>query len=119
MGCSGSAKPPGDGEGAVKQAANQVVGEIASVHQSEGFVLIRRYGAGRLPENAVFNTSGPGGRTASIRPTGERSGRFHAADVTDGEPRKGDVVLARRLPEGEQEETTPAPEPRKPGFSPP
>ena len=121
LGCSGSKGPPSPeaGNEAPEQAANQVLGEVASVHPDEGFVLIRRYGAGRLPEDAVFNTSGTGGRTASIRPTGERSGRFYAADITDGEPQKGDVVLARRLPRETLEKTTPTPERREPGFLPP
>ena len=115
-GSGSSGDATGSGEAASGQAVNQIVGEIASVFPDEGFVLIRRYGGGKLPSDAVFNTSGEGGRTASIQPTGERSGRFYAADVTAGEPKPGDVVVARRLPGGSGVEAAPVPERWNPGF---
>ena len=116
FGGSGSGSSGDATEEVTGPAASQIVGEIASVFPDEGFVLIRRYGGGKLPSDAVFNTSGEGGRTASIAPTGERSGRFYAADVTAGEPKPGDVVVARRLPEGSGAEAAPVPERWTPGF---
>ena len=100
---------------ALEKAATQVIGEVASVYPDEGFVLIRRYGGGELPASNVYNTVGPGGRTATLKPTGERSGRFYAADVTAGEVERGDSVVLRRLPAGTAPEVTPVQDqPNKP-----
>lgn len=94
----------------------QVVGQVASVHLDGGFVLIRRFGTGGLPEGYVYNSQGKDGRTAGLRPTGERLGRFYAADITGGGAEIGDLVVGRRLPEGAVAPSTPLEEPKKLGF---
>jgi len=99
-----------------QRASTRVIGEVASVYLEEGFVLIRRYGGGDLPPSHVYSTVGPGGRTATLKPTGERSGRFYAADVTAGQVERGDSVVLRRLPEGSGPEMTPVQERPKTPF---
>ena len=101
-GTAENGKPATKEEGkAAEQAFVRVVGEIVSVHAEEGFVLIRRHaqGGGFGKGNLIASVS-PGGETASLVMTGERLGRFHAADVQEGTPTKGDMVFVRRLPEG-------------------
>ncbi|NNM30410.1 MAG: hypothetical protein HKO57_12890 [Akkermansiaceae bacterium] len=88
----------------------QVVGEVASVHTSEGFVLIRRTGRRSLPTTLAYFSVAKDGRTASLRLTGERLGRFFAADIQDGQPVAGDLVVAR----GVLPESTPAVTPAGP-----
>jgi hypothetical protein len=105
-------RPPGE----AGKAATRVIGEVAAVYAEEGFVLIRRYGGGELPPGNVYNTVGPGGRTATLKPTGERSGRFYAADLTAGQVERGDSVVLRRLPEGSGPEMTPVQERPKTPF---
>ena len=99
-----------------RRAATRVIGEVAAVYLDEGFVLIRRYGGGELPSGHIYTTIGPGGRTATLKPTGERSGRFYAADLTAGEVERGDSVVLRLLPEGRGPEVTPVQEKAKTPF---
>ena len=99
-------------------ALARVVGEIASVHESEGFVLIRRIGVKSLPAGSYMSI-GTDGRTAALRLTGERLGRYFAADVLNGTPAREDVVVVRRLPSESRPDETPAdPIPRAPVPSP-
>ncbi len=74
---------------------SQVVGRIASVSARSEFVLIQKYGAGKLPTQGIYQTVGDDGRSASIRPSGERVRDFYAADITDGEVKSGDAVIFR------------------------
>ncbi len=100
----------------IRITATRVIGEVAAVYLDEGFVLIRRYGGGELPSGHIYTTIGPGGRTATLKPTGERSGRFYAADLTAGEVERGDSVVLRLLPEGRGPEVTPVQEKAKTPF---
>jgi hypothetical protein len=81
----------------------QIVGRIASVSKTGKFVLIQRYGPGTLPLNALYQSRGTDGRTASLRPSGERVRDFFAADLLNGTAEKGDVVMAYALPAKEEE----------------
>ncbi|MEM9080929.1 MAG: hypothetical protein AAGC74_09590 [Verrucomicrobiota bacterium] len=77
-----------------------VVGEIASVHAEKGFVLVKRYGPGELPGEGIFSARSAGGvRAVGLEPTGEKLGRFYAADFSRdaGLPRKGDLVVVEQL----------------------
>jgi len=80
--------------------AMRVVGEIVSVHPGEQFVLVKRF-----LQTEVFGKSdliasvSPEGRTSSLALTGEKLGRFYAADIQDGQPAKGDLVVVRRTDE--------------------
>jgi hypothetical protein len=117
MGSSGGGAEEPAAEEAEQAASIQLVGEVASVHLDEGFVLIRRYGGGRLPQGFEFYTRSPTGDTASLRPTGEQMGRFYAADIAGGVPKAGDVVIGRRLPEGSEAPSVPTQAPKKQGFN--
>ncbi len=118
VGSSGGGPKEGEGrtaEEGVAAASTQLIGEVASVHTAEGFVLIKRFGGGSLPEGFVFHSQGAGGETASLRPTGEKLGRFYAADITGGTPQAGDFVMGRRLPEAAESPSVPTLEPPKAG----
>lgn len=62
---------------------------------------------------------GTDGRTAALRLTGERLGRYIAADILNGTPVREDVVVVRRLPSESRPDETPAnpvPGQRDPGL---
>ena len=91
-----------------KGRSMQVAGEIVSVHKAEGFVLIRRFrSGGGFQEGDVVGSLSAQGTTASLKITGERLGRFIAADIQEGMPAKGDLVTVRRLPGSEKPASTP------------
>ena len=89
----------GDKEG--DPASLRIVGEIASVHVEERFVLIKRYvQSGGFGQETLIASVSAEGVTCSLVLTGERLGRYYAADIREGNPSKGDVVVVRQLPEG-------------------
>ena len=91
-------------------ASFRVVGEIVSVHPAEKFVLIKRYvQGGGFGQGTLIASVSPGGVTCSLALTGERLGRYYAADIQEGRPSKGDVVVVRQLPEGAVPPVTSAP----------
>ena len=91
-------------------ASLRVVGEIVSVHTAEKFVLIKRYvQGGGFGQGTLIASVSPGGVTCSLALTGERLGRYYAADIQEGRPSKGDVVVVRQLPEGSAPPVTSAP----------
>lgn len=73
-----------------------IVGRIASVSARSQFVLIQKIGTGTLPKGIIYQSRGPDDRTASLRPSGERVRDFFAADLLNGEAKKGDAVIAYR-----------------------
>ncbi len=81
---------------------SQIIGRVTSVSPHSEFVLIQKYGAGRLPSRGIYLALGPDGRTASIRPSGERVRDFHAADILNGEVKTGDTVIVRQIPSTEK-----------------
>lgn len=88
-------------------SAMRVVGEIASVHPNEKFVLIKRYfQGGGFGEGTLIASVSPGGVTSSLVLTGETLGRYHAADIQEGSPSNGDVVVVRQAAEGDIEGPT-------------
>ncbi|MDA8974991.1 hypothetical protein N9F50_00230 [Akkermansiaceae bacterium] len=80
-----------------KIPARQVVGRIASVSETGKFVLIQKYGPGKLPKKSLFQTHGVDGSSASLKPTGERVRDFFAADIISGKTTQGDAVSSFRL----------------------
>lgn len=72
----------------------RIVGRVASVSQVGEFVLIQKFGTGTLPKDTIYQSQGPEGRTASLRPSGERVRDFFAADLLSGKVEKGDAVVA-------------------------
>ena len=95
--CSNSEEDPGDKNDPDKKDISikkQIIGRIASVSSTGGFVLIQKYSAGKMPVNTIIQSSGPGDRTASLKPSGERVRNFFAADIVNGEVQIGDAVAA-------------------------
>ncbi|MFT6181875.1 MAG: hypothetical protein ACI9NQ_001313 [Paracoccaceae bacterium] len=71
----------------------KIIGRIASVSRAGEFVLIQKFGPGALPKNTIYQSQGPEGRTASLRPSGERVRDFYAADLVSGNVEKDDAVV--------------------------
>lgn len=84
----------------------RIVGRIASVSQVGEFVLIQKFGTGTLPRDTIYQSQGPEGRTASLRPSGERIRDFFAADLLSGKVEKGDAVVAYPDPKKEEEKAS-------------
>lgn len=75
----------------------RLVGRIASVSEKQGFVLIQSYGEWILGEGLLLSSVGDDGRTATLVASGERKGRYAAADYKAGAVKAGDFVYARQL----------------------
>ena len=88
----------------------QIVGRIALVSKVGKFVLIQKFGPGVLPANALYQSRGPDGRSAALRPSGERVRDFFAADLLNGSVERGDAVMAYKNPEEKNEEEPESPE---------
>lgn len=87
---------------APKKSPIRILGEVTSVHPAQEFVLFKRYGPGDIPERGLFSARSVDGRRAvSLNPTGEKLGRYYAADYTkDADlPRMGDLVVISTLSE--------------------
>lgn len=76
----------------------QLVGRVASLHADDGFVLVQCLDDRKLAEGLLLTTRGDENRSASLIVTGERSGRYAAADLKGGEIEPGDAVFARQKP---------------------
>jgi hypothetical protein len=72
----------------------RIIGRVFSVQNAGEFVLIQKFGTGTLPDGFIYQSQGPDGRTASLRPSGERVRDFYAADLVSGDAKKGDAVLS-------------------------
>lgn len=75
----------------------RVVGEIVSVHPDEKFVLVKRFlQVGAFGQSNLIASVSPEGTTSSLILTGEKLGRLYAADIQEGKPSRGDLVVIRR-----------------------
>lgn len=88
-------------EEAVEPEGPRLVGRIASVHADQGFVLVQGFDELKLGEGLLLTTRGEDDRAASLVVTGERAGRYTAADLKGGSVEVGDPVFAR--PKAEEE----------------
>ncbi|MCH7227722.1 hypothetical protein [Haloferula sp. A504] len=79
----------------------QLVGRVAAVHADHGFVLVQGFNDLKLGVGLLLTTQGEGDRVGSLMVTGERSGRYSAADIKAGDIEVGDAVFAR--PKREEE----------------
>ena len=95
----GAASQPDDeakGPEEVRAPPMRTIGEIVSVHSDENFVLVKRFlQAGTFGSDLIASVS-PEGTTSSLILTGEKLGRFYAADIKEGKPSRGDLVVIRR-----------------------
>lgn len=87
-----------DEEEEKKEAATapRLIGRVASVNEQRKFVLIEGYGEWQLGEGLILSSLGDE-RTASLLASGERMGRYSAADIQSGQVAVGDVVYGRPL----------------------
>ncbi len=117
LGCAscGSADSEEDAEPA-SATRPRLVGKVASVHRGDDFVLVETFGEVQLGRDLLLTTHGPEGRAGSLKVSGERLGRFAAADIHGGTVAVGDAVYARPMPGEEADET---PEPPIPAAAPP
>jgi hypothetical protein len=88
----------------------QVVGRVARVDAAGGYVLVQILGSWEVPDMALLHVRSLPDRIATLRPTGERQGRYAAADIVSGTPEVGDAVI--HLPE---EQPVPTDGPTPPG----
>lgn len=84
--------------------APKLVGRIASINEKQGFVLVEGYGDWRLGDDLLLSSfGGENERSATLMVSGERMGRYTAADWKSGEVKVGDQVYARPLKVAEPE----------------
>lgn len=83
----------------------QLVGRIAAVHEEHGFVLVQGFNDLKLGVGLLLTTEGEEDRAGSLMVTGERSGRYSAADIKAGQIEVGDAVFARPKREEKGPET--------------
>jgi hypothetical protein len=89
---------------------------VASVHAKEGFVLIEGYGE-VVPAAGLLVTTRGEGRAATLSVTGERSGRYAAADIKGGEVAVGDAAYGRPVREETTDSQAPTTTPADGGIS--
>ena len=77
----------------------RLVGRVASVQESSGFVLIESYGPWKVPDGGLLSGIGTEGRTSNLVATGEKLGQFSAADIRSGVAKVGDSVYYRPIKE--------------------
>lgn len=68
------------------------VGQITSVHASQGFVLIRRVPGITVATGSILISERAGGSASNLRVSGESLGQMLAADIQSGIPQVGDSV---------------------------
>ena len=79
-------------------SAPKLVGRVASINEKDRFVLIEGYGEWNLGEGLLLSSfGGDNERSATLTVSGERMGRFAAADWKSGEVKVGDQVYSRPL----------------------
>jgi len=81
----------------VRAPPMRTIGEIVSVHPDEKFVLVKRFlQVGAFGQSNLIASVSPEGTTSSLILTGEKLGRLYAADIQEGKPSRGDLVVIRR-----------------------
>lgn len=79
-------------------SAPKLIGRIASINEPQRFVLIEGYGEWKLGEGLLLSSfGGENERSGSLIASGERMGRYAAADWKSGQLEVGDLVYARPL----------------------
>jgi len=72
------------------------VGTVLSYDETSKIAVIHAYNKWNVPEDDVVYTIGSGGRTSNIKPSGESTGFYVAADYRSGDLQKGDAVYWRK-----------------------
>lgn len=71
----------------------RVVGRVASVDPAGHYVLIQVLGTWTVPDEVLLQVRSSATGGATLRPSGERQGRYLAADIVSGNPATGDAVI--------------------------
>lgn len=90
-----------------EEPSSRYIGQIASVHEDQGFVLIRRSPGIQVATGTILISDGTDGRAANLRATGESLGQMIAADLQSGTPQVGDSVREPLIEEVELEADLP------------
>ncbi|GAA5477624.1 hypothetical protein [Haloferula helveola] len=98
-----------DDEPEESPTAAKLVGRVASVHEADGFVLVQGFDDLKLGDGLLLSARGEGEQTATLVVTGERMGRYTAADLKSGSVSVGDSVYARPIEEESEMPATDAP----------
>lgn len=81
----------------VEPTLTPVIGRVASLHLDDGFVLVETFGQWTYTQGIRLSSMGDEGRAATLVVSGERMGRYAAADVKAGEIEVGDAVMLRPM----------------------
>jgi len=90
-----------------KKPTSRHIGQIASIHAAQNFVLIRRAPGITVPPGTILISEGVDGTAANLRASGESLGQMIAADIQSGIPQVGDPVREPLIEEGELEAEIP------------
>jgi len=71
----------------------QMVGRVASIDAAGRYVLIQVFGTWTVPDEVLLLVRSATSGAATLRPSGERQGRYVAADIVSGKPAPGDAVI--------------------------
>lgn len=75
-----------------QKPTSRYIGQVASVHANQGFVLIQRGPGITVSAGSVLISQGLDGSAANLRVSGEMLGQMIAADIQSGSPQRGDCV---------------------------
>jgi hypothetical protein len=71
----------------------KLVGRVATVDVAGHYALIQVYGTWSVPDEDLLRVQSDVNGASTLRPTGERQGRYVAADIVSGSPGTGDAVM--------------------------
>lgn len=84
-----------------QEPSSRYIGQVASVHTNQGFVLIQRSPGITVSVGSVLISQGLDGSVANLRVSGEMLGQMMAADIQSGSPQRGDSVREPSFKEGD------------------
>lgn len=101
-------------DAAQKEEVTRVIGVIEMVNPEQRFVLVRTQGKITVPPGQEITAMDATGTTTKLKVSPEKKQDFLIADIVDGSPRVGNVVLFKASPK-----PTTQPDPLQPPLAPP
>ncbi len=89
-----------------QKPTSRYIGQVASVHANQGFVLIQRGPGITVSAGSVLISQGLDGSAANLRVSGEMLGQMMAADIQSGSPQRGDSVREPLFKEGDLQDSS-------------
>lgn len=74
----------------------RVIGRVEMVNPEQNYVLVRMDAVQTFAAGSLLVAQDAGGREAKLKVSPERKGRFLTADIVEGQPQVGNVVIWRR-----------------------